>query len=93
MPREARLQNEATTPENVSAENGASGTEDDWPKGWKQFLLHRVRLRGGDWVLALILVAASAGLWCRAIPLLGIAAPCLGAAIGLAVTYLVREFC
>jgi hypothetical protein len=56
-------------------------------------LLHRIRLRGGDWVLALILVAASAGLWCRAIPLLEIGAPCLGAAIGLAVTYLVREFC
>jgi hypothetical protein len=56
-------------------------------------VLHRIKLSGGDWILALILVAASAGLWCRAIPLLGMSAPFVGAAIGLAVTYLVREFC
>jgi hypothetical protein len=92
-PREVFLQDSPSTSENEHQESCAQGGDDDVPKGALQTLLHRARLRGGDWIVALILVAASAALWCRAIPLLGLAAPILGAAIGLAITYLVREFC
>jgi hypothetical protein len=47
----------------------------------------------GDLLPFLILIGFSAWLWSRAGDSLGAIAPFLGAAIGLAVAYLVRTFC
>jgi hypothetical protein len=47
----------------------------------------------GDVLPFCLLIGFSAWLWSRASDTLGVGAPFLGAAIGLAVAFLVRNFC
>jgi len=52
-----------------------------------------LKLELGDLVTFCVLIGFSAWLWSHASATLGSGAPLLGAAIGLAVAFLVREFC
>jgi hypothetical protein len=76
------------TPSELPAEEPANPTETP-PCVPARFL----GLEAGDVLPFLILIGFSAWLWSRASASLGNGAPLLGAAIGLAIAFLVRTFC
>jgi hypothetical protein len=79
------MQTQTETPPDAAAETPA-----EEPQPAPSRLLG---LEFGDLLPFCILTGSSAWLWSRATPTLGSGAPFLGAAIGLAIAFLVRKFC